>query len=91
MPKKGKKKAHATGDDPDVDIVSKMEIIYEDTKSIIGVESEFKWGHIYQMIKDKNIPYAGLEDMSLYINIKISSITKVATCLELFPCAKFIR
>ena len=90
MPKKGKKKAHATGDDLDVDIVSKMEIIYEDTKSIIGEESEFKWGQIYQMIKDKTIPYVGLEDMSLYINIKISSITKVATFPELFPCAEVI-
>ena len=38
MPKKGKKKAQATGDDPDVDIVSKIEMIYEDTKSITGVE-----------------------------------------------------
>ena len=47
MLKKGKKKSQAIGDDPDVDIVSKMEIIYEDTKSLIGVEPEFKWGKIY--------------------------------------------
>ena len=47
MPKKGKKKAQATGDDLDVEIVSKMEIIYRDTKSIAGVEPEFKWGQIY--------------------------------------------
>ena len=37
MPKKGKKKAHAPGDDLEVDILPKVEIIYEDTKSIAGV------------------------------------------------------
>ena len=38
LPKKKKMNAQATGDDLDVEIVSKMEIIYEDTKSITGVE-----------------------------------------------------
>ena len=38
MPNKGKKKAQATGDDPDVEIFPKMEIIYEDMKYVIGVE-----------------------------------------------------
>ena len=67
-----------------------MEIIYEYMKDITGVEPEFKWGKIYQMIKDKTIPDAGLEDILLYINIKISTITKVATCPELFLCSEVI-
>ena len=87
MPKKGKKKSQATRDDLDVKIVSKMEIIYEDTKSVIGIELEFKWGNIYQMIKDKIVPYAGLEYISLYVNIKRSSITKVATFPNIFSCS----
>ena len=32
MPKKGKKKAQTTEGDPEVEIISKVEIIYEDTK-----------------------------------------------------------
>ena len=83
-------KDQATGDDPDVEIVSKMEIIYEDMKSITGVELVFKWGQIYHMIKDKTVPDAGLEDIPLYVNIKRSAITKVATHPELFPCSKVI-
>ena len=43
------------------------------------------------MIRDQNVPDAGLEDMSLYENIRKSGITKVATHPKLFPCAKFIR
>ena len=42
MPKKRKKKAQATGDDPEVDIFPKMEIICKDMKSIMGVEPKFK-------------------------------------------------
>ena len=90
MPKKGKKKAHAIGGYPDVEIFPKMEIIYEDTKSIIGLELEFKWGRIYQMIKDQTVADAGLKDMPLYVNIRRSAITKVATCPEIFPCAEVI-
>ena len=76
MPKKGKKKAKATRYDLDTDILPKMEIIYKDTKSVTGVEPKFKWGHIYQMIKDQTIPDVGLEDIPLYVNIRKYAITK---------------
>ena len=39
-------------DDPEVEIITKLEIIYEDTKAFTGVDPEFRWGQIYQMIKD---------------------------------------
>ena len=39
MPNKGKKKAQTAEGDPEVEIISKCEIIYEDTKAIMGVES----------------------------------------------------
>ena len=42
MPKKGKKKAKATGEDSDMEMLPRMEIIYEDTKVIIGAKPEFK-------------------------------------------------
>ena len=60
MPKKGKKKAEVTREDSYMETLSRMEIIYENMKSITGVEPEFKWGQIYQMIKDKTIPDASL-------------------------------
>ena len=47
MPKKGKNKAKVTGEDSDMEMLPRMEIIYEHTKGITGVEPEFKWGHIY--------------------------------------------
>ena len=37
MPKKGKKDK-VMGEDSDMEILPRMEIIYEDTKAIIGVE-----------------------------------------------------
>ena len=69
----------------------KVEIIYEDTKLVTGAETKFKWGHIYQMIKDKTIPDAGLEDIPLYVNIRRSDITKVDKRPEIFPCVEVIR
>ena len=39
-------------DDLEVEIITKLEIIYEDTKPFTGVEPEFRRGQIYQMIKD---------------------------------------
>ena len=52
MPNKGKKKAKVTGEESDMEMLPRMEIIYEDMKVVIGVEPKIKWGHIYQIIKD---------------------------------------
>ena len=91
MPKKsGKKKAKATEVDSDVEIISKSEIIFEDTKAITRAGQELKWGEIYHMTRDQNVPNAGLEDMSLYENIRKPGIIKETTCPELFPCAEVI-
>ena len=91
IPKKsGKKKAKASEVDSDVEIISRIEITFEDTKAITRVDQEFKWGKIYQMIRDQNIPDASLEDMSLYENIRKSDITKAATCPDLLPCVEVI-
>ena len=46
-----------------------VEIIYEDPKSVTGVELEFKWGNIYHMLQDQKVPDAGLEDITMFDNI----------------------
>ena len=44
MPKKsGKKKDNDAKGDSDVDIISKIEIIYKDTKSITRPEQDLSW------------------------------------------------
>ena len=93
MTKKGKKKAKIVDYDSYVEIspIRRVEIIYEDTKSVTGAEPEFKWGQIYHMLVKKKVPEAGLEDLALYDNILRSRITKVPIRLEMFPCAKVIE
>ena len=70
MPRKGKNKAQVVEDDPEVEIIMKIEIIYEYTKPVTRVDPEFRWGQIYQMIKDHTVLGAGLEDIPFYTNIK---------------------
>ena len=77
-------------DDLEVEIITKVEIICEDTKPLTRVDPEFIWGQRYQMIKDHTIPGAGLEDIPIYTNIKRSAIMKASTRPELFPCFEVI-
>ena len=42
MPQKHKKKAQAAEEEPKVEIVTKVEVIYEYTKAITGFEPEYK-------------------------------------------------
>ena len=82
MPKKcTKKNSKASKADSDVEIIlgTKIETIFEDTKLIMGIALEFKWGELYQMIQDQDIPDASLEEMVLYRNIRRSGITKEDT------------
>ena len=92
MMKKGKKKGK-TGEyelDAKISPVSRVEIIYEDIKVVIGAEPEFKWGHIYHILVWKRVPEVGLEDLAIYDNILRSNLTKVSTRPENFPCAEVI-
>ena len=96
MTKRGKKKAEIVDYDSDAEVVEvapvlRVEIIYEDTKAVTGVEPEFKWGHIYHFLVEMKVPEAGLEDLALYDNMLRSSITKVTTRPEIFPCVEVIR
>ena len=90
MPRKGKKKVQATNEYPEIEIITRVEAIYEDTKAIKGIKTEYKWGEIYQMITNWSVPDSELEYLPIYANIERSSIMKVATCPELFPCSEVI-
>ena len=56
----------------EVEIVTKTEYIYEDTKCISGVEPEYQWGGIYRLITRREVPCPdmGLEEESIYANIE---------------------
>ena len=81
MTKKGKKKEKIIDYDSNTEgsPTQRVELIYEDTKPIIGAEPEFKWDQVYHMLVEKRAPEAGLEDLALYDNMLRSGITKVST------------
>ena len=90
MSKRQKKKAPVVEEEPEVETVTKTEYIYEDTNCISGVEPEYQWGEIYRLITHRNVLEIGLEEESIYANIEISSLMKIATRPELFLCAEVI-
>ena len=67
-----------------------VEYIYEDTKPTTGVEPDYKWGEIYRMIVNQNVPDASFEELTIYANIEKSTLMKVATRPELFSCSEVI-
>ena len=73
MSKRQKKKA------PAVEVITRVEYIYEDTKCIIGVEPEYQWGEIYRLITRREVPDIGFEEENIYVNIERSSLMKIAT------------
>ena len=44
MSKRKNKKAPIAEEEPNVEIFTKVEYTYEDTRCIVGVEPEYKWG-----------------------------------------------
>ena len=90
MSKRQKKKAPMVEGEPEVEIITKVEYIYEDTKASTGVELDYKWGYIYRMIANQNVLDVSFEEMTIYANIEKSALMKVATRPELFPCSEVI-
>ena len=86
MSKRQKKKAHVVEGEPKVEIITRVEYIYEDTKATTEVELDYKWGEIYRMITNQNVPNAVFEELTIYANIEKSALMKVATRPELFSC-----
>ena len=75
---------------PEAEAITKTEYIYGDTQCVSGVEPEYKWGEIYRLISRREVPDTSLEEEYIYANIEKSSIMKVATRPELFPCSEVI-
>ena len=74
----------------EVEIITKVEYIYEDTKATTRVEPDYKWGEIYRMIANQNVPDAGSEELTIYANIEKSTLMKVVMRPKLFPCSEVI-
>ena len=90
MSKRQKKKVPITEGEPDVEIITKVEYIYEDTRATTRVEPYYKWGEIYQMISNQDVPDARFEELTIYANIEKSALMKITTRPELFPCSEVI-
>ena len=90
MPKRQKNKSQVAKEELEVEIITKVEFIYEDTKATTRVEPDYKWGEIFRMISNQNVPDAEFEEMTIYANIEKSALMKVATRPKLFPCSKVI-
>ena len=50
MPWKQKKKVQAVDEEREIEMITRVKVIYEDTKAVKGIAPEYKWGEIYQMI-----------------------------------------
>ena len=90
MSKRQKKKALVVEEEPEVEIITKVECIYKDTRCTTGVEPKYKWGEIYRLISHQEVPDTSFEEVTIYANIEKSALMKVATRPELFPCSKVI-
>ena len=90
MSKRQKKKAPMVEGEPKVQIITKVEFIYEDTKATTGDEPDYKWEEIYRMIANQNVPDAGFEELTIYANFEKLALMKLATRPELFPCSEVI-
>ena len=84
MSKRQKKKAPSAEGDPKVEIITKVEYIYEDTRATTGVEPNYNWGDIYILISNQEVPDTGFEELTIYANIEKSALMKIATRLA-FP------
>ena len=73
-----------------VEVINKTEYIYKDTKCISSVEPEYQWGEIYRLIRHREVPDMGLEEEGIYANIERSSLMKISTIPEIFPCSEVI-
>ena len=88
MLKRQKKKAPIAEGDPEVEIITKVEYIYVDTRATTKVEPDYKWGKIYRLISNQELPDTGFEELTIYANIEKSALMKIATRPELFPSMK---
>ena len=90
MSKRQKKKAPKVEEEPEAEIVTRVEHTYEDTKCIVGMEPEYKWGEVYRLITHREVPDIGFEEETIYANIERFALMRVATRPDIFPCSEVI-
>ena len=86
MSKRQKKNAPIVEEQLEVEIITRVEYTYEDTKCIVCVGPEYQWGEMYRLIMRWEVPDIGFEEETIYANIERSSLMKIATRPEIFPC-----
>ena len=74
----------------EVEVFTKVEYTFEDTRCITGVEPKYKWGGIYKLITHHEVPDTGFEEETIYVNIERSALMRVATRPEIFSCSEVI-
>ena len=70
----------------DVEIIAKVQYTYEDTRCIVGVEPEYKWGKVSRLITHREVLDTGFEEEIIYVNIERFALMRVATRPDIFPC-----
>ena len=79
MSKRQKKKDPVVEEEREVEIVTRFEYTYEDTKCIVGIEPEYKWGEVYKLITHWEVLDIGFEEETIYANIERYALMKIAT------------
>ena len=87
MSKRKKTKYHVVEGEPEVEIITKVEYIYEYTRATTREELDYKWGDIYRLISNQEVPDTGFEELTIYANIEKSALMKIATRHDIFPCS----
>ena len=77
--KRQKNKSPIVEGDLEVEIITKVEYIYEDTRATTGVEPDYKRGEIYRLISNQEVPDTEFEELTIYANIEKFSLMKIAT------------
>ena len=62
-----------------MEIITKVEYIYEDTRATTGEKPDYKWGEIYRLISNQEVPDTGFEELTIYANIEKYALMKIAT------------
>ena len=62
-----------------MEVITKVECIYEDTRCTTRVDPEYKWREIYTLISHQEVPDTGFEEVPIYANIEKSALMKIAT------------
>ena len=55
-----------------------------------GCGTRNKWGEVYRLITHQEVPDTNFEEETIYANIERSTLMRVATIPEIFPCSKVI-